>query len=611
MRLFSGGYLTCSSYRDLSRNRKSSNHRGQSIKAKEPSDPRGPFYYVGGANGAKIVISYCEDQGWQRLHDQHRHDYQLKWCEAKSRATYLHFREGQQLLYQIPNNTLLTTKIGLLSSLRDYERVSAKVNAPRLRRLKMEQFFPDTFRLDVREERELFFAQQNGVEGGEPGGCVWICKPSGMNQGRGIFLLKTPGDVADLRLRLEQQESSRSHGGRRAHVRPPQAYIAQRYVNNPLLLEGKKFDVRSYLLIACTDPYVVLFRHGYARLTCEPYDPRSDNLTAHLTNQCMQKKNPLYSLLKEDTVWSMEKLNDYVNDRYSVAKALPRDWITGDFARFMQRVVVQCFSAVKSKLDRKLGLFDLIGCDFLIDEEFKVWLLEMNCNPALHTNCGVLQDVVPRMLVETLDLTLEIFSKRLCGQPILPLASQRDFVLLYSAAAPLTCTSPPGGKRRTSRGVQRVLRGTSPQNTTTTTTTTPTRKHDPAPHHRRSLGNPNRAVTSHVSGKVSEEIGKDDTSNSKATKRELAPGGRPETLSRRASALPLKSPKPRVKPRLKKCSWPPAERSDRPKKLSISGGDQQRKRASATSPPTTRRLSEGTGGSPEERPGGSLTQHRQ
>ena len=32
----------------------------------------------------------------------------------------------------------------------------------------------------------------------------------------------------------------------------------------------------------------------------------------------------------------------------------------------------QCFLAVKSKLDRKLGLFDLLGCDFLIDEEFKV-----------------------------------------------------------------------------------------------------------------------------------------------------------------------------------------------------------------------------------------------
>lgn len=32
----------------------------------------------------------------------------------------------------------------------------------------------------------------------------------------------------------------------------------------------------------------------------------------------------------------------------------------------------------------------------------KVWLLEMNCNPALHTNCEVLKEVVPRTVVETL-----------------------------------------------------------------------------------------------------------------------------------------------------------------------------------------------------------------
>lgn len=48
--------------------------------------------------------------------------------------------------------------------------------------------------------------------------------------------------------------------------------------------------------------------------------------------QYMQKKNPLYSQLKEDTVWSMESFNTYVNDRFWVAKGLPRDWVLGAFA---------------------------------------------------------------------------------------------------------------------------------------------------------------------------------------------------------------------------------------------------------------------------------------
>uniref|UniRef100_A0A8C9RAJ6 Tubulin tyrosine ligase like 10 n=1 Tax=Scleropages formosus TaxID=113540 RepID=A0A8C9RAJ6_SCLFO len=53
-----------------------------------------------------------------------REDYTLKWCETKSVLTYYNFREGEQLLYQIPNNKVLTTKIGLLNSLRDYEKAS-------------------------------------------------------------------------------------------------------------------------------------------------------------------------------------------------------------------------------------------------------------------------------------------------------------------------------------------------------------------------------------------------------------------------------------------------------------------------------------------------------
>lgn len=62
-----------------------------------------------------------------------------------------------------------------------------------------------------------------------------------------------------------------------------------RYIQNPLLLGGKKFDVRSYLLIACTAPFMVFFRHGYARLTCNMYDPRSSDLSTHLTNQVQLK----------------------------------------------------------------------------------------------------------------------------------------------------------------------------------------------------------------------------------------------------------------------------------------------------------------------------------
>jgi hypothetical protein len=45
----------------------------------------------------------------------------------------------------------------------------------------------------------------------------------------------------------------------------------------------------------------------------------------------MQKKSPLYVMLKEDTVWSMDRLNCYINDKFRKTKGLPRDWVFTTF----------------------------------------------------------------------------------------------------------------------------------------------------------------------------------------------------------------------------------------------------------------------------------------
>ncbi|NXW33851.1 TTL10 polyglycylase, partial [Phaetusa simplex] len=259
--------------------------------------------------------------------------------------------------------------------------------------LKMEEFFPESFRLDLEDERNAFFELCKEEQ-------IWICKPSCSNQGRGIFLLKNPASVTTLQAELHSAEDHLLNKG--VSYKAPKARIVQRYIQQPLLLEGKKFDVRSYLLIACTVPYVLFFAQGYVRLTCVDYDAASDDLTVHLTNQHMQKKNSLYSQLKDETVWRMEHFNSYVNEKFRKTNGLPKDWVFTVFTKRMQQIMVQCFLAAKHKLDRKLGYFDLIGCDFLIDENFKVWLLEMNANPALHTNCQVLRDVIPTIVYESL-----------------------------------------------------------------------------------------------------------------------------------------------------------------------------------------------------------------
>lgn len=84
-----------------------------------------------------------------------------------------------------------------------------------------------------------------------------------------------------------------------------------RYITPPLLLGGRKFDIRVYLLVVAARPYVVLYADGYVRLSCASYNAASGDVTVHLTNQFQQKKHPDYMDMREDTVRSSFQLTSY------------------------------------------------------------------------------------------------------------------------------------------------------------------------------------------------------------------------------------------------------------------------------------------------------------
>ena len=44
--------------------------------------------------------------------------------------------------------------------------------------------------------------------------------------------------------------------------------------------------------------------------------------------------------------------------------------------------------------------FEIFGFDFILDTDFKVWLLEVNSKPSLNTNDPVLKSIIPDMLEE-------------------------------------------------------------------------------------------------------------------------------------------------------------------------------------------------------------------
>ena len=69
--------------------------------------------------------------------------------------------------------------------------------------------------------------------------------------------------------------------------------IAQFYIERPLLVEGRKFDIRVYWLIARVQPFLSLYHpDAYCRLCLNKYNADDlDDVTQHLTNQAIQKQN--------------------------------------------------------------------------------------------------------------------------------------------------------------------------------------------------------------------------------------------------------------------------------------------------------------------------------
>ena len=52
-----------------------------------------------------------------------------------------------------------------------------------------------------------------------------------------------------------------------------ETYVVQRYIENPLLLGGRKFDIRQYVLLT-PDLRCYMYRDSYVRTSATPYGQR-------------------------------------------------------------------------------------------------------------------------------------------------------------------------------------------------------------------------------------------------------------------------------------------------------------------------------------------------
>jgi len=65
-----------------------------------------------------------------------------------------------------------------------------------------------------------------------------------------------------------------------------------KYIENPLLIFNRKFDLRVWVVVASWNPLKVYwYKDCYVRFSGQDYDPKKfDNVYIHLTNNAIQCK---------------------------------------------------------------------------------------------------------------------------------------------------------------------------------------------------------------------------------------------------------------------------------------------------------------------------------
>ena len=230
-------------------------------------------------------------------------------------------------------------------------------------------FFPVTFVLP--REYAMF------VEEFKRSGGVWIMKPIGSAQGKGIFLFSRLQEIAEWR--TDYRQSGR--GGEKDKEAKPEAeaYIVQRYIANPYLIGGKKFDLRLYVLVTSFSPLAVwIYRGGFARFSHSRYSAEpSDiaNMFMHLTNVAIQKTADNYDA-RSGGKWDLRSLKLHMTGRWGV-EAVDRCFWN------IQMIIVRSLFAVQPVMIHDKHCFELYGYDVMIDDALKPWLIEVNASPSL------------------------------------------------------------------------------------------------------------------------------------------------------------------------------------------------------------------------------------
>lgn len=217
---------------------------------------------------------------------------------------------------------------------------------------------------------------------------IWIVKPAGLSRGRGIEVFASLVEIIDNCHREGQ-------------------WIAQKYMENPMICHGRKYDIRQWVLVTSWNPLVIWFwNKPYIRFPAADYDANNLNdKFVHLTNNSVAKYAKNVVEMGDGNMWDVDSFSDFLQETYG------RDvWGEGGLKKKMQQVVKYTLEAVQGMFDennKSASCTELYGFDLMIDEDCNPWLIEVNSSPAMEFSTTITEHLCKLVMEDTLKVIVD------------------------------------------------------------------------------------------------------------------------------------------------------------------------------------------------------------
>ncbi|RLN92979.1 hypothetical protein BBJ28_00012201 [Nothophytophthora sp. Chile5] len=268
-------------------------------------------------------------------------------------------------------------------------------------------FFPRSFLLPT-DRMELQLAMESG-----PKNATYIVKPRSLCQGKGISLLQSFAKMPTEGCVVQRSARARcvlAQSGRNADIG-----CFDRYIDDPLLIDGFKFDLRIYVLVLSVAPLQIhIFRNGLARFCTSAFrKPTRKNLNQkrmHLTNKNFRRADDSAAGKSGGSKRSLASIMQHLDGN---GGSSAQTW------RQICEIVVKTLLSIQPKLEATyksfFGVkddevewgaksFEVLGFDIMLDAKGKAWLFEVNHAPSFAGDSPLDREVKTALISGALDL---------------------------------------------------------------------------------------------------------------------------------------------------------------------------------------------------------------